>query len=727
MKRLIFILATILQFLPCSADIFSIVFKDSGKGSDQTQEIKSTSSIEDYVKTGEDYVTAVSSSVCYYAKSGYGLKLGKSSDYGTIVLYLNETYKPTAITVTAAAYDGNSDLSSNKGFMLNDTEQPFSGKAQLTDYVFAFDGDTEVDSIMICGTSKSYNRFYLTKIVIEAPDPAPDKPLLKGQKNTDWGFEHLIEGIAQTSMEYEITSKNLREDISMSLHRGHYFSILTETLSAEGGIVQLGFRHSQPGTYSDTLLLSATSNNNERVSLSMPMTIRVLGEIAHTGEIDDPYTVTDAIHKTDELSANETSVDSWYITGAVTNDEITVSNTNGGLNFYIADKNNSIYVYSLSGEGGTTLNADDIHVGDTLLIRSRLQNYVGWQSSNKEIYLGELINSEIPVIDWREVQPGYYDPIQDQSDTALMRILGNIVNGGTRYTYGSGAHHTWDAFYYTDRDENSMLVLDMYSDNQRYFDQAQPTASVANLDIEHILPKSWWGGAVNNAYKDLYHLVPADYSANRSKGNDAPGQVLTAGFDNGVFKTGTPTPDCPAPRVFEPADEYKGDFARAYLYILTAYADFNWDMSSPAQYALDPSSGLLLQPWLQDLLLEWHRMDPVSDKELQRIRQVSRIQHNRNPFIDYPCLVEYIWGSRQGEQVDLKNLLLTSSAEYQTTDDKSGCTCECTQIPDELPALQDGQSSNQQLSTSARVALINGTLLIIRNGQTYTITGQPLE
>ena len=114
---------------------------------------------------------------------------------------------------------------------------------------------------------------------------------------------------------------------------------------------------------------------------------------------------------------------------------------------------------------------------------------------------------------------------------------------------------------------------------------------------------------------------------------------------------------------FEPSEEYRGDFARAYFYIATAYEDFTWKSgTSPfdAALAMDNDSYLEFKPWLIEVLLDWHRADPVSDKEICRADQISNIQHNRNPFIDYPELVEYIWGNKKGEAVDLASLTCTA-------------------------------------------------------------------
>ena len=59
------------------------------------------------------------------------------------------------------------------------------------------------------------------------------------------------------------------------------------------------------------------------------------------------------------------------------------------------------------------------------------------------------------------------------------------------------------------------------------------------------------------------------------------------------------------------------------------------------------------------LLLKWCRQDPVSQKELDRNNAIEKTQGNRNPFIDYPDLVEYLWGNKKGQKVDLSTLKLS--------------------------------------------------------------------
>ena len=293
-----------------------------------------------------------------------------------------------------------------------------------------------------------------------------------------------------------------------------------------------------------------------------------------------------------------------------------------------------------------------------------------------------LISSSLAAED---IPAGYYSHINGLSDSTLKSALHDSISGGVRYNYGNTTYHstnnppewmagdlkaygTWQAFPETDIREDGS-IWDMYSNSVRYY-PAKQGESGCSLNIEHCFPKSWWGGAENAAYKDLYHLNPSDQRANGQKSNYPPGHMTKADkFDNGSFKMAKAASSTCGYICFEPAPEYRGDFARAYFYIATAYEDYTWvSGTSPfnAANAMDNDSYLEIKPWLIQVLLDWHRSDPVSDKEICRADRISSIQHNRNPFIDYPELVEYIWGNRQGQTVNLDSLTCTAGTAVCT-------------------------------------------------------------
>ena len=60
-------------------------------------------------------------------------------------------------------------------------------------------------------------------------------------------------------------------------------------------------------------------------------------------------------------------------------------------------------------------------------------------------------------------------------------------------------------------------------------------------------------------------------------------------------------------------------------------------------------------PWALQMLLRWAKEDPVSQKEIDRNNAVYGIQHNRNPFIDFPGLEQYVWGSQTNTAFDPDN------------------------------------------------------------------------
>lgn len=250
----------------------------------------------------------------------------------------------------------------------------------------------------------------------------------------------------------------------------------------------------------------------------------------------------------------------------------------------------------------------------------------------------------------------YPNSIQGKKERELKTELHNLIMVHERIPYGSAYGSTWTVFRQSDvRSDGS--IWDMYSNNTRYF-PGGTTGSNREMNIEHSAPKSWWGEGTNSrefkydASFDLHHLVPSDASANSAKYNYILGEVVNnVTFDNGVSKVGNAEVNDHYSLAFEPADEYKGDFARMYFYLVTCYQGedirgnrYTWrseglKMFQNTEY---PS----LTTYGKELLLKWSRQDPVSKKEKDRNNAVYSFQKNRNPFIDYPELVEYIWGAK---------------------------------------------------------------------------------
>lgn len=237
---------------------------------------------------------------------------------------------------------------------------------------------------------------------------------------------------------------------------------------------------------------------------------------------------------------------------------------------------------------------------------------------------------------------GYYSSLKGKSDAALKTALFNLINPHTEV---SSYQNLPTYFKKTDVRPGTSYWWDMYS-------EMEVNTSITfgtYMNREHSLPKSWWGGNTDiPAYVDLYHLYPAEAAANRAKSNYPLGEIAagtTPSFTNGVTRVGTGVNSGGAKYVFEPADEYKGDFARTYFYMVTAYQNLNWAVTWQVKEGTYPS----LQDWAISLLLKWHRADGVSQKELDRNEQVNLVQGNRNPFIDDPELAEYIWGNKKGQ------------------------------------------------------------------------------
>ncbi len=247
----------------------------------------------------------------------------------------------------------------------------------------------------------------------------------------------------------------------------------------------------------------------------------------------------------------------------------------------------------------------------------------------------------------------YYVDALNKSDQALLTALYNIITSHTNIGYDN----LWNAYADTDTDPNGYYI-DMYStyDKYTYSNKCGNYSAIGDcINREHSVPKSWWGGSKQAQYSDIFNIVPTDGYVNNQRSN-YPYGVCEGGtrLTNDIYvakgRKGSSTHEGYSGIVFEPDDEYKGDFARAYFYMATCYNDVigTWTKSGGNVFFAGNSYPVFTN-YAIGLLLEWHRLDPVSEKETTRNCYAHSWQGNRNPFIDHPELAEHIWGNQQGQ------------------------------------------------------------------------------
>lgn len=317
--------------------------------------------------------------------------------------------------------------------------------------------------------------------------------------------------------------------------------------------------------------------------------------------------------------------------------------------------------------------------------------------------------------------PAYYESIDGTSGKELMDAIQRVAKQGYRaddFRYDS----VWLAFKHTDLRPDS-YIWEIYSDCDFVYEKDRTsnttqTGECKGYNREHAMCQSWFGttslagqemssSKKNSPGSDIFHIYPASYGMNSRRGNRPYGEILTAANVSGNgTKYGTPVQTISVnnsvagayvegsitliTNVLEPADEYKGDIARSYFGTMVKWAGewtfnrnengrviFDATIDADTHYASENNYGLT--PYGLALLLKWHRQDPVSQKEVDRNNGIQLTQGNRNPFIDYPYLAEYIWGERSGQTLDFE-LLLCSADERFLLGVSNGCIDGATQV-----------------------------------------------
>lgn len=347
----------------------------------------------------------------------------------------------------------------------------------------------------------------------------------------------------------------------------------------------------------------------------------------------------------------------------------------------------------------------------------------------------------------------YYQNADGKTGEALRTAMFNIINSGKNDISYDGL---LEAYHTTDKRADGYL-RDWYSNTTNYViggdkENASYKKEGDGYNREHTVPQSWFDKKAPMV-SDLVHVVPTDGYVNNRRSNYPFGEVnnITYQSNGGYCKLGSCKTAGYSGTVFEPNDEIKGDIARIYFYMATCYKDKigNWSGG------IFTSDGLI--GWTYDMLIRWSQADPVDEVEIARNNAVQTTavtkkngqkvkQGNRNPFVDYPGLEDYIWGDKKdvafsydnynsGEQNYVARPVITPDAGtyYESVEVTISCATEGASIYYTL----NGEDASEQSTlytepftinelgtyTVKAVAIIDGN----RSAQaeaTYTITEQ---
>ena len=224
----------------------------------------------------------------------------------------------------------------------------------------------------------------------------------------------------------------------------------------------------------------------------------------------------------------------------------------------------------------------------------------------------------------------YYSSITSTNSEGLngdlRKDLTSLIYPKDWYTYGSaGENHLSTQLQYADEDpsnKNNMIY---------FYSRDSVTKNAANSwNREHVWPQSLSNdnfGTGDGAGSDVLHIRPTYNSTNGQRGSllmadvNKDGPVKYNGMLYGYISNSK----------FEPLDSVKGDVARIYMYVWTAYH---------TKYSSKPLNILsVIESY--DTLLKWHTLDKPDQLEGKRNDYAEQsIQKNRNPFVDHP---EYAW------------------------------------------------------------------------------------
>ncbi len=282
-----------------------------------------------------------------------------------------------------------------------------------------------------------------------------------------------------------------------------------------------------------------------------------------------------------------------------------------------------------------TIPSQYVRMNDNIIVRVVDNDFVvsPWGTPLNPTY--GVVSSTAPI--------GYYASLEGKSGVELKQAVQDIIANPAVVR----AHNYGDVETILKKaDENplnSNQVWLMYKEVPRSKLDIQETGiNTGKWNREHIYPQSrggftdgtesipdgitvWANTDANDilaGHADAHHIRAEDGPENSSRGNRDYGEYM--GF------TGN-------------QGSWRGDVARAVFYMAVRYNALSVVNGNPPNTTVGQLGDLAL-------LLQWNQTDPRDDFEMNRNNYIYTWQVNRNPFIDYPNLADYVWGVNAGQQ-----------------------------------------------------------------------------
>ncbi len=237
---------------------------------------------------------------------------------------------------------------------------------------------------------------------------------------------------------------------------------------------------------------------------------------------------------------------------------------------------------------------------------------------------------------------GYYSSLEGLSGTVLKQALQSIIaNPSIVREHNYGDIET--ILKACDQNPlNSNQVWLMYVEQPRSKLDLQETGiNTGKWNREHIYPQSRGGFTDGTSGipdginvwlpTDANDILAGHADAHHIRAEDGPENSLRSNKDYGEYIGPAGT-----------QGSWRGDVARALFYMAVRYNGLSVVNGNPANTTVGQIGDLAL-------LLQWNATDLKDDFEMNRNNYIYTWQVNRNPFIDYPNLADYIFGANFGQ------------------------------------------------------------------------------